>query len=199
MKTIDLQGVKRAEFGKKESKHIRREGQVPCVIYGGSDTVHFSVDAKELRQIIYTPNSYIVAFDIEGTKETGVMREVQYHPVSDQILHIDFFRVVKGKPIAIDIPVKLTGNSEGVKQGGKLALSKRKLRVSGLVENLPDEIDIDVTDLGLGKSIFVGDLDLKNLTILTPATTAICAVRMTRAARGAAAAAAAEAKPAKKK
>ncbi|MBP3356646.1 MAG: 50S ribosomal protein L25/general stress protein Ctc [Rikenellaceae bacterium] len=189
MKTIQISAASRAAFGKKESKAVRAEGQIPCVIYGGGQTVHFSIDAKAVKPLIYTPNSFIVEFDIEGTKETGVMREVQFHPVNEQILHIDFYRVQPGKAVAIDIPIKITGSSEGVKQGGKLSLSKRKLRVSGLAENLPDELVVDVTELGLGKSIFVGDLKYEGLTILTPATTAICAVRMTRAARGAQAAA----------
>jgi len=189
METIKIAGVNRNAFGKKETKAIRKMGQVPCVIYGNGTTVHFSVDARSLKPLIYTPQSYLVEFDIEGKTEMGVMREVQYHPVTDQILHVDFYHIIPGKPIAIDVPVKLTGNSEGVKQGGKLILSKRKLRISATMENLPDAIEVDVTSLGLGKSIFVGDLKFDNIVILTPATTAICAVKMTRAARGAAAAA----------
>ena len=180
MKTIQIAAVKRDVYGKKASKAVRREGMVPCAIYGGEETVHFSVEAKALKPLIYSPNSYIVEFDIEGKKEIGVMRE-------EQILHIDFYRVQEGKPVAIDVPVRLTGNSEGVKAGGKLVLSKRKIRVSGMVENLPDELVIDITTLGVGKSIFVGDLQYENLTMLTPATTAVCAVRVTRASRGAAA------------
>jgi len=194
METIKIAGVKRSTFGKKESKSIRKQGLVPCTIYGKGETIHFSVDAKALKPLIYTPQSYLVEFDIEGNKEVGVMREVQYHPVTDNVLHIDFYHVIPGKPIAIDIPVKLVGNSEGVKQGGKLILSKRKLRVSADMEHLPDTLEVDVTSLGLGKSIFVGDLKFDNITLLTPATTAVCAVKMTRAARGAAAAAAAEGK-----
>ncbi len=190
MKTIQIKGVNRDNFGKKGSKDIRREGQIPAVIYGGKDEpIHFSVDAREVKPLIYTPNSYIVEFDIEGKKETGVMRDIQYHPVKDYPMHIDFFRVVPGKPVAIDVPVKIVGNSEGVKQGGKLTIQKRKLRVSGLVENLPDELTIDITELGIGKSIFVGDLKYDNLVLLNPASTSICAVIITRAARGAAAAA----------
>lgn len=187
MKTIQIAAVKRDVYGKKASKAVRREGMVPCAIYGGEETVHFSVDVKALKPLIYSPNSYIVEFDIEGKKEIGVMREVQFHPVREQILHIDFYRVQEGKPVAIDVPVRLTGNSEGVKAGGKLVLSKRKIRVSGMIENLPDELVIDITTLGVGKSIFVGDLQYENLTMLTPATTAVCAVRVTRATRGAAA------------
>ncbi len=192
MQTLEIKAVKREAFGKKESKAIRAAGQVPCVLYGEGETTHFSVDEKALKALIYTPNSFIVEFDIDGKKEKGVMREVQFHPVKDNVMHIDFYRVIPGKPVAIDIPVKLTGNSEGVKQGGKLILSKRKIRVSGTIENLPDELSVDVSSLGLGKSIFVGDLKYDNLDLLTPATTAVCAVRMTRAARGAADAAAKE-------
>ncbi len=194
MQNIQIPALKREDFGKKASKAVRYGDSVPCVIYGGGDTVHLSVEKSQLKKLIYTPQSYIVVFDIEGNKETVVMRDVQYHPVTDEPLHIDFYRVIPGKPIVIDLPVKLYGNAEGVKLGGKLQLSKRKIRVSGLEEHLPDSIDIDVTELALGKSIFVGDISIENITMLTPATTAICAVRMTRAARGAAAAAAAAAK-----
>lgn len=190
MKTIEIKGTKREVFGKKATKKVRSEDAIPCVIYGEGETIHFSASRKDIKQIIFTPNSYIINFDIEGTTVSGVMREVQYHPVSDVILHIDFYRVATGKTVAIDIPVKLFGNSEGVKLGGKLMLSKRKIRVSGHVEDLPDTLDIDVTNLGLGKSVFVGDLKYDKISLLTPATTAICAVKMTRAARGAAAAAA---------
>lgn len=189
METIKISAEKRGTFGKKESKSIRKNGMVPCTIYGNGETVHFSIDVKALKPLVYTPQSYLIEFDVEGKVEVGVMREVQYHPVSDEILHVDFYHVVAGQPITIDIPVKLVGVSEGVKQGGKLALSKRKLRVSANMDFLPDAIEVDVTSLGLGKSIFVGDLKYDNITLLTPATTAVCAVKMTRAARGAAAAA----------
>lgn len=188
MEIIKIAGVKREAFGKKGSKEIRKNGMIPCVIYGNGESLSFAVNEKDIRKLIYTPNSYLVEFDIDGKQEKGVMREVQYHPVNDQVLHIDFYHVVPGKTVAIDIPVKLIGNAEGVKEGGKLALSKRKLRVSGDIDKFPDTLDIDVTKLGLGKSIFVGDLQYDGITILTPATTAICAVKMTRAARGAAAA-----------
>lgn len=190
MQHIQIAAKARTEFGKKATIAVRATSSVPCVIYGDGETLHFSVEKTDLKQLIYTPQSYIVVFDIDGKKENAVMREVQYHPVTDEPLHIDFFRVTKGKPITIDLPIRLHGNSEGVKQGGKLALAKRKLRVSGLEEHLPDSIDVDVTELGLGKSIFVSDVKVDNLNILTPATTAVCAVRMTRAARGAQAAAA---------
>ncbi len=189
MKTIDIKATKRPESGKKATNAVRNAGRVPCVIYGGGESTPFSIDEKELKQLIYTPNSYIINFDIDGSKETGVMREVQFHPVREQVLHIDFFKVVPGKPVVVDVPVRLTGNSEGVKAGGKLMLSKRKLRIQGEMDKLPDEIVVDVTDLGLGKTVFVGDLSSDDYIFLTPATTAVCAVKVTRAARGAAAAA----------
>lgn len=191
METIRINGAERQVFGKKGSKDVRREGMVPAVVYGGHDApVHFSLNEKELKPLLFTPNSYIVEIDINGKKELAVLRDVQYHPVKDYPMHIDFFRVLPGKPVAIDVPVKIVGNSEGVKLGGKLTVQKRKLRISGMVENLPDFLEIDITNLGIGKSIFVGDLKYDNLTLLTPATTSVCAVIMTRAARGAAAAAA---------
>lgn len=194
MKTLELKASKREVFGKKESKKVRGAEMIPATISGNGETLHISINSKEVKPLIYTPNSYVVAFELDGQTIEGVMREVQFHPVKEEILHMDFYRVVPGKPVAIDVPVKLVGNSEGVKQGGKMILSKRKVKVSGLRENLPDELTVDVTELGLGKSFFVGDLKLENLTVLTPATTAICAVKMTRAARGAAAAAAAAGK-----
>ena len=187
MKTLQINATKREGFGKKSAKAYRREGLIPCVIYGGGEEVAFNVDTKAVKPLIYSPNSYIVEINIDGKVEKAVMREVQFHPVREQILHIDFYRVQEGKPVAIDVPVRLTGNSEGVKAGGKLVLSKRKIRVSGMIENLPDELVIDITSLGVGKSIFVGDLQYENLAMLTPATTAVCAVRVTRASRGAAA------------
>ncbi len=183
MKSIQISAVARGEFGKKATKAVRREGQVPCVLYGGGDVVTFALDAKDLKQLIYTPNSYIVELNIDGKMEKAVLRDVQFHPVREQILHIDFFRVVEGKPVTIAVPVRLDGTAAGVKIGGKLALSARKLNVSALEANLPDEIVVDVTELQLGKTIFVGDLSVENLKFVTPATTAVCAVRVTRATR----------------
>ena len=181
MKTISVKATKRAEFGKKAAKAVRREGFIPCVLCGNGETEMFSVDPREIKPLIYTPNSYIVEFDVEGKKELAVLREAQFHPVREEILHMDFYRIADGKPVSIAIPVRLTGNAECVKVGGKLVLSARKLTVSALVENLPDEIVVDVTPLGVGKTIFVGDLQFENLKFVTPATTAVCAVRVTRA------------------
>jgi len=189
MKVLSVNAVARAEFGKKAAKAVRREGLIPCVIYGGGDTESFSVDPKAIKSLIYTPNSYIVELTIGDKVEQAVLREVQFHPVREEILHMDFYRVQEGKPVSIAVPVRLTGNAEGVKVGGKLTLSARKLIVSATVDKLPDEVVVDVTPLGVGKTIFVGDLaampEFADLKFVTPATTAVCAVRVTRASRGA--------------
>lgn len=188
MQVLKIAAVARCGFGKAAAKAVRREGLIPCSICGNGDTVAFSVDAKAVKPLIYSPNSYIVELELNGKVEKAVMREVQFHPIREEILHIDFYRVDESKPVAIAIPVRLTGTAEGVKIGGKLALSARKLTVSAMVENLPDEIVIDVTPLGVGKTIFVGDLQYEGLKFITPASTAVCAVRVTRASRGAEAA-----------
>ena len=185
MKTLEIKAVKRDGFGKKAAKAYRREGLIPCIIYGNGEEVAFTVDTKSVKPLIYTPDSYVVEIEIDGKVEKAVMREVQFHPVREQILHIDFYRVQEGKPVAIAIPVRLTGNAEGVKVGGKLALSARKLTVKAMVDQLPDEIVVDVTPLKVGQTIFVGDLQFEGLQFVTPATTAVCAVRVTRASRAA--------------
>ena len=191
MKTLQISAVSRIDYGKKAAKAVRREGMIPCVLNGAGQAISFSVDVKAVKPLIYTPASYIVELTVEDKTYQAVMREVQFHPVREEILHIDFYQIQPGKPVAIAIPVRLTGNAEGVKVGGKLVLSARKLVVSAPVEMLPDEITVDVTSLGVGKTIFVGDLEIEGLKFLTPATTAVCAVRVTRASRGAAAAEAA--------
>ena len=185
MQTLEIKAVKRDGFGKKAAKAYRREGLIPCIIYGNGEEVAFTVDTKSVKPLIYSPNSYVVEIDVDGKIEKAVMREVQFHPVREQILHIDFYRVDDNKPVAIAVPVRLTGNAEGVKIGGKLALSARKLVVKALVDKLPDEIVVDVTPLKVGQTIFVGDLKFEDLTFVTPATTAVCAVRVTRATRSA--------------
>lgn len=186
MQVIQFKGTLRTDFGKKGAKSVRKENQVPCSIYGGEgETVLFSLDKKALNALIYTPNSFVVELDIDGKKETAVMREIQFHPVKEYPLHIDFYRVTPGKPVAIDIPIKISGHAEGVKAGGKFVMQKRKLRVSGCVEFLPDTLDVDITNLGVGKSIFVGDLKYDNLQLLTPQFASVCTVLATRAAAAA--------------
>ncbi len=199
MKTIDLKGTARTEIKKTAVKAIRRNEQVPCVLYGNkTENVHFVVNDADLKHLVYTPNAYLVNLDIDGKSHTGVMREIQFHPVTDKIMHIDFHAVNPEKPVAMDIPVTISGNSEGVRAGGKLQIVNRKVKVSALPKDLPDTLPIDITNLGLGKTIVAGDLNFPNVRIISPKTNIICAVKMTRAAVGAAAAAAAAATPAKK-
>lgn len=199
MKSIELKGAIRSDLGKKGTKEVRRNELTPCNLYGNGGNVNFTVVEKDLKNILYTPSAYIIDLNIDGKIEKAVIREVQFHPVTDDVLHIDFFRVTEDKPVVIEVPVKLNGSSEGVKQGGKLSLSARKLKVSALLKDLPDTLDIDITTLGLGKTIMVGELNFPNIEILNPKSTVVCAVKMTRAARGAAAAAALAAQQAGKK
>ena len=195
MKTIKLNGIAREISNKQAIKTLRREERVPCVLYGENikENVLFSVDKKELGQIIYTPNSYIIQLEVGGKSYNATFHTAQYHPVTDEPLHVDFLSISEGKPVVINIPVILKGNSEGVKQGGKRMQSKRKLKVSAMMDKLPDTLTVDISNLKLGKTIVAGELSYEGIQILNPKSTIICAVKMTRAAIGAAAAAAAAA------
>lgn len=191
MKQISLKGQARQVGNKQTIKTIRREGLVPCNLYGnGVENILFTVSAKDLKTVTNTPNSYIIELDIDGAKHLAVLHEVQWHPVTDAALHVDFLGVDPAKPVSIDVPVVVTGHSEGVKQGGKLLVLARKLHISALMSNLPDTLEVDSTPLGIGKQIVAGDLKYDNITILSPKATIICSVRPTRAAAAAAAAAA---------
>ena len=183
MKHIELNGQFREAGNKAAVKAVRRAGQVPCNIYGlGMENILFSVDAQDLKTITHTPNSYIVNLELSnGTKMYAVLHEVQYHPVSDEALHVDFIAVGEEKPITIEVPVKVVGHSEGVKMGGKLLVSSRKLRVSAMMNNLPDVLEVDSTHLMIGKQIVAGDLNYEGVTIVSPKATIICSVRPTRA------------------
>ena len=183
MKHIELKGQIREAGNKAAVKAVRRAGQVPCNIYGlGIENVLFTVDAQDLKNITHTPNSYIVDLELSnGTKMYAVLHEVQYHPVSDEALHVDFIAVNEEKPITIEVPVLVTGHSEGVKMGGKLLVSSRKLRVSAMMNNLPDVLEVDSTHLMIGKQIVAGDLNYEGVTIVSPKATIICSVRPTRA------------------
>ena len=189
MKHIELKGTVREAGSKAAVKSLRREGLVPCNIYGlGMENNHFTVSAKDLKNLTNTPNSYIVDLELSnGSKFFAVLHEVQWHPVTDEALHVDFLAVSEEKPVAIDVPVKITGHSEGVKMGGKLLVSSRKLRISASLNNLPDEISVDVTNLLIGKQIVAGDLHYEGVTIVSPKATIICSVRPTRATAQAAA------------
>ena len=191
MKHISLDGTIRQAAGKAAIKAIRKAGLVPCNIYGnGMDNVLFTVDAKALKAITNTPSSYIVDLNLsDGQKLTGVLHEAQWHPVTDEPLHIDFLAVATGKPVVIDVPVKVTGHSEGVKLGGKLYVAVRKLKVSALMDKLPDFIEVDTTHLQIGKQIVAGDITLDGVNIVSPKGTIICSVLATRASQQGAAAA----------
>lgn len=187
MEHISLKGQARKVGNKQTIKTIRREGNVPCNLYGnGVENILFTVSAKDLKTITNTPNSYIIELDIDGVKRLAVLHEVQWHPVTDAALHVDFLAVDEAKPVAIDVPVVVTGHSEGVKQGGKLLVLCRKLHVSALINNLPDSLEVDSTPLGIGKQIVAGDLKYDNITILSPKATIICSVRPTRSSAQAA-------------
>ena len=187
MKSIELKGTIRESVGKKSSKTLRTNATVPCILYGGKDSVCFSVVEKDLKEIIYTPKVYMIALDISGKKYLAKMHDVQYHPVSDAPIHIDFYEVSDDKKVDIEIPVRVEGNSIGVKEGGKLVQDSRKLKVRGLVKNIPDEIVLDITDLGVGKSLRVGDLTHDKVEFRDLKNNPVVSVRLTRAARGEAA------------
>lgn len=183
MKHIELKGVVREAGNKATVKSIRKQGLVPCNIYGsGIENVLFTVSAKDLKALTHTPNSYIVELELnDGKKFKAVLHEVQWHPVTDEALHVDFLAITDDKPVVIDVPVVITGHSEGVKLGGKLLVSSRKLRISALIENLPDSLEVDTTHLTIGKQIVAGDLHYDNINIVSPKGTIICSVRATRA------------------
>ena len=190
METITLKGKSRKIGKKADVKQLRRAGEVPCVYYGHNvENIVFSVDAKELKKITHTPKSYLINLEVDGQSHLCVFHQIQYHPVTDEALHVDFLAISSEKPVVIDVPVVIEGNSEGVKQGGKLLVSARKLKISAPIDLLPDELKVDITDLQLGKTIVAGDLSYEGIQIVSPKSTIICAVKMTRAALGAAAAA----------
>lgn len=194
MKTLNLKGSLRKEIGKKAAKSIRTSDAVPCVIYGGAETIHFQINNSDIRKLIYTPEIFLVNLDIEGKKITAILKDTQFHPVKDELLHADFLEVSADKPIVIAVPVALNGLAEGVKAGGKLSLEKRKLKVKGLYKNVPEKLNVNIETLGLGKTIQVGQLSFDKLELLDAKNAVVCAVKLTRAARGAAAAAAAAGK-----
>ncbi len=193
MKEITLNAQARTEFGKKASRDLRRAGMVPAVVYGveknenGPIAKSIVISEKELAKLLYTPNVYIVNLNIEGTTIKAILKDLQSDFVTDHPVHVDFYQITEDKPVVIEIPVKLNGLAEGVKAGGKLALNVRKLAVKALYTQFPDTLDIDVTSLGLGKSMKVAALNYEGLEIITSKEVVVCAVRMTRAARAAAA------------
>lgn len=189
MKTFDLKGEVRDDFGKKAARAYRSEDLIPCVVYGGHDekNLNFVVKSSDVRNLIYTPEVFLVNLDLGKKKLQAIVKEVQYHPVNDSILHIDFLHVFDDLPVVIQVPVRLEGLASGVRAGGKLSLDARKLKVRALPAKLPEELVVNVEELELGKSIQVGDLNFDDLEILNARNAVVCRVQLTRAARGAAA------------
>ena len=186
MKTLDLQGSLRTDLGKKATKALRREELVPCELYGGGENVHFAVSEKALNKLLFTPETFIIKFDVDGKVFTAVMRDVQFHPVSDKALHVDFFQVTEDKAFEVEVPVRVEGFAIGVQSGGKLAVNLRKLKVKAMMKDLPESLPIDVTELGLSKSIQVRELTFENLELLNAKSAVVVQVKLTRAARAAA-------------
>lgn len=213
MKTVPLSGSPRANVGKVDATLLRNTGKVPCVLYGGKEQTHFSAEERDFKNIIYTPEICFVEIDINGKKTKAVLQEAQFHKISDKLIHVDFLEIVEGKAVTMNVPVKLHGQSEGVKAGGKLNFKQRMLKVKGLANKLPDQIDITITNLTIGKGISVGDIKIDGVEFLNPKNISVVSVNMSRAVveeaptaapaaakpAAAAPAAAAAAKPAAKK
>lgn len=193
MKEINVAGQKRVDLGKKASKELRKQGFVPCNLYGekkndngAPEALSFTLPFSELRKLIYTPHIYVINLEIEGNHHTAILKEVQFHPVTDAPLHVDFYEVNDQKPITIGIPVKLVGLAQGVRDGGRMNLSIRKISVTAPYQQIPEHLDIDVTALKIGKSIKVGDLSFEGLEIATSKDVVVCSIKMTRQAQQAA-------------
>lgn len=185
MKLFELKGSKRESTGKKAAKAYRRESLIPCVLYGGGEVVHFTITKDSVRKLIYTPEVHIVDLTVEGKNYKAILKETQFHPVSDELLHADFLQIFEDKPVVMEIPVELAGLAEGVKAGGKLSLGMRKLKVKGLYKDFPEKLTINIENLGLGKSIPVGDVHFDNLELLNVKNNVVATVKSTRAARDA--------------
>lgn len=183
MKSITIKGSERESVGKKASKALRNAGKVPCVVYGGEKPLHFSADELAFRDLVYTPNAHTVVVDMEGGKKVkAVMQDIQFHPVTDSILHIDFYQLFDDKELTMEIPVRLKGSSPGVRNGGRLLFRNRKLAIKALPENLPDFFDVDISTLKIGDNILVESLLSDDFTILHPENTVVVQVKTARSA-----------------
>ncbi len=180
MKTVEITGSLRNDLGKKTSATLRKEGLVPAVLYGAGENIHFAIDAKASKEYIYTPYVYLVKISIDGKVHNTIVKDLQFHPVNDAVQHIDFYEV-SDKPVTISLPVKITGNSVGVRKGGKLRLVKRTLKVKGLIENMPEELNIDITNLDVAQSIKVEDLSYDKLQLCDNGKTPVISVMASRA------------------
>lgn len=185
MKTLEIKVTKRSDLGKKSSRKLRAEGNVPCVLYGGDETIHFYAHDNDFKDLVYTHHVHLIDFNIDGKAHKAILKEIQFHPVTDKILHIDFIEVSDNKSATVAIPIVLTGNSIGIKNGGKLRQRRRLLKVKGLIGDMPDELDVDITDLNIGDSFKVKDLKFDNLEMLDPQQAMVVGVVSSRiAAKG---------------
>jgi large subunit ribosomal protein L25 len=200
MKSITIKGSERESVGKVATKALRNAGAVPCVLYGGDNPVHFSADEKAFKTLVYTPNAHTVVIDLGEKTFNAVLQDIQVHPVSDRILHIDFFQLNESKEITMEVPVKIVGTSPGVLLGGDLRLNQRRLKVKALPKNLPDFVEANISELQMGNKLYVTKVVTNNFKLMHPDNTVICQVKISRAAMKAAQEAAKAAKaPAKGK
>ncbi|RNL93423.1 50S ribosomal protein L25/general stress protein Ctc [Sinomicrobium pectinilyticum] len=187
MKSITIKGSQRESVGKASTKALRNAEKVPCVLYGGDSPLHFSADELAFSKLVYTPDVHTVVIDLEnGGKYNAILQDIQFHPVTDKILHIDFYQMHDDKEVTLEIPVKIEGNAPGVIKGGVLRLTKRKLKVKALPENLPDYIPANISEMEIGNKLYVTALANDNYKILHPDNTVVCQVRISRAAMKAA-------------
>lgn len=186
MKSILIKGQERESVGKSATKALRNAGMVPCVLYGGGEPVHFSAEEKAFKNLVYTPNAHTVEVDLGKKKFNAILQDIQFHPISDKILHIDFYELNDAKEITLEVPVKVVGNSKGVMAGGVLRLNQRKLKVKALPKNLPDFVEADITELEMGNKLYVTKLVSDNYTLMHPDNTVVAQVRISRAAMKAA-------------
>lgn len=180
MKTLEIQGTLRTEVGKKSSKKTRKEGNVPCVIYGKEQNIHFQAHENSFTNLIYTHDAHLVKLNLDGKEYKVFLQDVQFHPVSDKIIHADFIEIIDNKPITMSLPIKITGESVGVKAGGKLRIKKRHLKVKGFANDIPEYLLIDITDVKIHHSIKVGDLSYEKIELIDPKITTILSVATSR-------------------
>jgi len=197
MKAVSISGSLRTNVGKKDATALRNANQVPCVLYGGKEQVHFAVPSPEFKNLIYTPEVQTVDLNISGKKYSAILQEAQYHALTDGLIHVDFLEIIAGKPVTMNIPVKTTGTSPGVRAGGKLVKKLKTLKVRGPVEKMPDNINIAIDTLEIGQGVRVGDIQLDGLTLLNSESVTVVSVQVTRAAVASADEAAKAATPAK--
>ena len=180
MKSITIQGQKRENVGKKSTKALRDAELVPCVVYGGEQPINFSTPEKSFKNLVYTPDAHTVVIELDGKKIDAVLQDIQFHPITDKILHADFYQLSADKPVVMEVPVRITGRAKGVLAGGVLRQSFRKLRLKAIPANLPDEIVVDVTPLKIGNKLYVGDIKNDQYTFLHPDNAVVAAVKMSR-------------------